>query len=171
MQYLSFYLIQVDGNGQSKDKRYKHLQTLDNTSYEDSPLKTFLVGELTKIVKRNMRSQKVVLRKLADLLSDRVMGSNPNYNLFQKVRFAESTQDFQKVVEEIVQLYMDTSAIRGGALLVASTKLTKFFEDLCFLKIFAFLFGHIYLKILHFLPIKNDKRPNFMLGDEMFGEK
>ena len=39
INYLSFYVVQVEGKGEAVDKRYKHFQTLDAEEYEDSSLK------------------------------------------------------------------------------------------------------------------------------------
>ncbi|MEM5686247.1 DUF3900 domain-containing protein [Bacillus cereus] len=56
INYLSFYVVQVEGKGEAVDKRYKHFQTLDAEEYEDSSLKEFLNGELLKISKRRSRT-------------------------------------------------------------------------------------------------------------------
>ncbi|SDJ81088.1 DUF3900 domain-containing protein [Sediminibacillus albus] len=130
INYLSFYLIQVEGD----DKRSKHFQTLDSATYLDSPLKTFLDGELVKITKRKVErhakseGSPTKIGRFA-VEPGHELDSNPNYNLFQKVRFAGSSEDFQTAATQIAQMYIDTSAVRGGALLVASAKLTKFFDE------------------------------------------
>ncbi|MEG9298963.1 DUF3900 domain-containing protein [Mangrovibacillus sp. Mu-81] len=134
IQHLSFYLIHVDGKGEEADKHFKHFQTLTGPQYEESPLKTFLDGELTKIVKR-----KVDRHAKSDSAPTKIgrfvvepgheLTSNPNYNLFHKTRFAEKKESFQETCDQIVQMYIETSAIRGGVLLVATAKLTKFFDD------------------------------------------
>jgi hypothetical protein len=134
IQHLSFYLIQVDGKGEEADKHFKHFQTLTQSQYEESSLKTFLDGELTKIVKR-----KVDRHAKSDSAPTKIgrfivepgyeLTSNPNYNLFHKTRYAENKEVFREACDQIVQMYIETSAIRGGALLVASAKLTKFFDD------------------------------------------
>jgi hypothetical protein len=49
IQFLSFFVIQVDGKGEQADKSYKHYQTLDGLEYENSSLKEFLNGELMRI--------------------------------------------------------------------------------------------------------------------------
>lgn len=54
IKFLSFYLVTVEGKGEQSQKNYKHFQTLDETKYEQSALKEFLDGELTKIVKRKV---------------------------------------------------------------------------------------------------------------------
>jgi hypothetical protein len=134
IQHLSFYLIQVDGKGEEADKHFKHFQTLTQSQYEESSLKTFLDGELTKIVKR-----KVDRHAKSDSAPTKIgrfivepgheLTSNPNYNLFHKTRYAENKEVFREACDQIVQMYIETSAIRGGALLLASAKLTKFFDD------------------------------------------
>ncbi|NQD68300.1 DUF3900 domain-containing protein [Bacillus haikouensis] len=134
IQHLSFYLIQVDGKGEEADKHFKHFQTLTQSQYEESPLKTFLDGELTKIVKRKVdrhAKSDTVPTKIGRFIVEpgHELTSNPNYNLFHKTRFAENNEMFREACDQIVQMYIETSAIRGGALLVASAKLTKFFDD------------------------------------------
>ncbi|MFD1037785.1 DUF3900 domain-containing protein [Virgibacillus byunsanensis] len=130
INHLSFYLIQVEDD----DKRYKHFQTLDKTSYQQNPIKTFLDGELAKIVKRKVdrhAKSEGAPTKIGRFIVEpgHELTSNPNYNLFHKVRYAESTEDFRKAADQVAQMYIDTSAVRGGALIVASAKLTKFFDD------------------------------------------
>ncbi|GAA0441447.1 DUF3900 domain-containing protein [Virgibacillus salarius] len=130
INYLSFYLIHVDG----EDKRSKHFQTLDKDRYDNNPLKDFLDGELTRITKRKVErhaKSENAPTKIGRFIVEpgHELTSNPNYNLFQKVRSSASTEDFREAADQIAQMYMDTSAVRGGALLIASAKLTKFFDD------------------------------------------
>ncbi|MDQ0220453.1 DUF3900 domain-containing protein [Peribacillus cavernae] len=132
--FLSFYVIQIEGKGEQADKRYKHFQTLGNEDYESSPLKDFLDGELMKISKR-----KVDRHPKADQVPTKVghfiveegheLDSNPNYNLFNRVRLAETKEAFHEESEQFVRSYLDTSAVRGGVFLVATAKLTKYFEE------------------------------------------
>lgn len=71
INFLSFYVVQVDGNGDKVNKTYQHFQTLDRNSYNESELKDFLDGELAKIAKRKVdRHPKTeqALQKLDDLL-------------------------------------------------------------------------------------------------------
>ncbi|GAE24546.1 hypothetical protein JCM9140_483 [Halalkalibacter wakoensis JCM 9140] len=131
--YLSFFVVQVEGQGEQADKRYKHYQTLNESMYGESALKEFLDGELMKVAKRkverNPKSDSVptkIGRFIVEPGYD--LDSNPNYNLFQRIRTAQATEDFKDSAEELVQMYMDTSAIRGGALLVLRAKLTKYFD-------------------------------------------
>ncbi|WP_284141424.1 MULTISPECIES: DUF3900 domain-containing protein [unclassified Virgibacillus] len=131
INYLSFYVIELKDQD---DKRYKHFQTLDHSLYEESPLKDFLDGELTKIAKRRVeRHAKSVdaPTKIGRFIVEpgHELTSNPNYNQFHRVRFAASTDDFRIAADEIAQMYIETSAIREGALIIVSAKLTKFFDD------------------------------------------
>ncbi|MBT2679483.1 DUF3900 domain-containing protein [Bacillus sp. ISL-35] len=134
VQYLSFYVVQVEGKGDQADKRYKHFQTLNEEEYENSPLKDFLDGEFSKIVKRKVeRHPKTdeVPTKIGYFIVEEGhdLTSNPNYNLFHRARFAESKEDFQQESEKFAIAYVDTSAVRGGAFIVARAKLRKYFDD------------------------------------------
>ncbi|WP_017727736.1 DUF3900 domain-containing protein [Halalkalibacterium ligniniphilum] len=134
IQYLSFFVIEVDGQGEQADKRYKHYQTLDEAAYVESALKEFLDGELMKVAKRkverNPKSEQVptkIGRFIVEPGYD--IDTNPNYNLFNRIRLATSAEDFKMNSEELVRAYKDTSAIRGGAILVIRAKLTKYMDD------------------------------------------
>ena len=134
IQYLSFYVISVEGKGDQADKRYKHFQTLDEEEYEESSLKDFLDGELMKISKRKVdRHPKAeqVPTKIGFFIVEEghELDSNPNYNLFNRVRFADSKEQFHEENEQFVSAYLDTSAVRGGVFLIASAKLTKYFDE------------------------------------------
>ncbi|MCL7749410.1 DUF3900 domain-containing protein [Halalkalibacter alkaliphilus] len=134
INYLSFFVVQVDGQGEQADKRFKHYQTLDEVMYIDSALKDFLDGELMKVAKRkverNPKSDSVptkIGRFIVEPGYD--LETNPNYNMFHRIRSAGSIDDFKNSSEELVQAYMDTSAIRGGALLVLRAKFNKYFDE------------------------------------------
>ncbi|WP_210366067.1 DUF3900 domain-containing protein [Bacillus sp. REN3] len=134
VQYLSFYVVQVEGKGDQADKKYKHYQTLNEEDYDNSSLKDFLDGEFTKIVKRKVdRHPKTedVPTKIGYFIVEEGhdLTSNPNYNLFHRVRFAESKEAFQEESEKFTRAYVDTSAVRGGVFIVARAKLSKYFDD------------------------------------------
>ncbi|WP_409296985.1 DUF3900 domain-containing protein [Peribacillus sp. SCS-26] len=134
IQFLSFYVVQVEGKGESADKRYKHFQTLDEEEYEDSPLKDFLDGEFAKIVKRKAErhpKSEEVPTKIGYFVVEEGhdLTSNPNYNLFSRVRFAGDKEAFQAESEKFAVSYVDTSAVRGGVFLVARAKLRKYFDE------------------------------------------
>ncbi|MFJ7855322.1 DUF3900 domain-containing protein [Peribacillus frigoritolerans] len=132
--YLSFYLIQVEGKGDQADKRFKHFQTLDTEEYEESPLKDFLDGELMKISKRKVdRHPKTeqIPTKIGSFIVEEghALDSNPNYNVFNRVRYAKTKQEFQEENEQFTRSYIDTSAVRGGVFIIASAKLTKYLDE------------------------------------------
>jgi FMN-dependent NADH-azoreductase len=134
IQFLSFYVVQVEGKGDQADKRYKHFQTINAEEYEDSPLKVFLDGEFAKIVKRKVERHpkaEEVPTKLGYFIVEEghELTSNPNYNQFHRVRIAESKEAFQAESEKFVISYVDTSAVRGGVFLVARAKLSKYFNE------------------------------------------
>lgn len=134
IQYLSFYLIQVEGKGEQADKRFKHFQTLDTSEYENSSLKLFLDGELMKISKRKVdRHPKVeqVPTKIGYFIVEEghALDSNPNYNLFNRVRFSSSKEEFKEENEAFIRSYIETSAVRGGVFLVATARLNEYFDE------------------------------------------
>lgn len=57
------------------------------------------------------------------------LGSNPNYNLFTRVRFADTLEKFKDENEKFVRAYIETSAVREGVFIVATAKLSKYFDD------------------------------------------
>lgn len=134
INYLSFYVIQVEGKDEQANKHFKHYQTLDTEQYENSALKDFLDGELKKIVKR-----KVDRHPKSDVIPTKVgyfivepgheQTSNPNYNLFHRTRYAETKDEFKKAAEEFIRIYLDTSAVRGGVFLVANAVPRKYYDD------------------------------------------
>ncbi|TMW73420.1 DUF3900 domain-containing protein [Alteribacter natronophilus] len=134
IDYASFFLVQVTGSGEQADKTYRHFQTMDSEQYFTSPLKEFLDGELMKIAKRkverNPKSDQVPT-KIGHFVVEpgHELDTNPNYNLFNRIRTAETAEDFRKNSEQLVTAYTNTSAVRGGALLVIRAKLTKYMDD------------------------------------------
>lgn len=134
IQYLSFFVIHNDGQEQDPIKRYKHYQTLDHFGYEDSEIKSFLDSEFIRIGKR-----KAEVHSPTDNAPTKIgrfmlepghdLDSNPNYNLFQKLRTAPDKERFHAASDDMVRLYMDTSAVRGGAFIVALAKLNELFDD------------------------------------------
>ena len=126
---LSFFVVKEDD-----EKVCKHYQTLDESNYETSDIKAFLDGELMRIVKR-----KVERHPKSDQVPTKVgrfivetgyeLTSNPNYNQFSRIRFAESLEDYRKASEELVRSYLDASAVRGGAIIIIQAKLNKYFDE------------------------------------------
>ncbi|MBM7094442.1 MULTISPECIES: DUF3900 domain-containing protein [Alteribacter] len=134
IDFASFYVVQVSGSGEQAEKTYKHFQTLNSEQYFTSPLKEFLDGELMKIAKRKVeRNPKndQVPTKIGQFVTEpgHELDSNPNYNLFNRIRTAGSSEEFKTNSEQLVRAYTNTSAVRGGALLVIRAKLTKYMDD------------------------------------------
>jgi hypothetical protein len=134
VQYLSFFVVRGDAEGETADKGYKHYQTLMESEYTESELKEFLDGEFARTVKRkvernpkNEQAPTKIGRFIVEPGYD--LDSNPNYNMFARLRGAQTKDEFQQHSEELVQAYMNTSAIRGGALIIARAKLTKYFDE------------------------------------------
>ncbi len=134
IDFLSFFVIQVNGKEDQLNKSFKHFQTLDRDDYETSRLKDFLDGILAKIVKR-----KVDKHPKSDQVSTKLgyfivepgheLTSNPNYNLFHRTLIANTKEEFKTQSEDLIRLYLDTSAVRGGAFLVATAVPRKYFDD------------------------------------------
>lgn len=130
VKYLSFFVIQVDGDS----KGYKHYRTLDEQSYMTSEIRQFLDGEFSRICKRKVEKHpntEHAPTKIGRFIVEpgHELDSNPNYNLLQRLRTASSQQDFLNYCDDLVRAYMDTSAVRGGALIIASAKLTQYFDE------------------------------------------
>ncbi|WP_152446511.1 DUF3900 domain-containing protein [Bacillus sp. THAF10] len=131
---LAFYVIEIEGSGDNAKKQFKQMSVLDEAMYEESALKDFLDGELMKISKRKVDrhpKNEQVPTKIGRFMVEQGydLGSNPNYNLFQRIRLAESVEDFSKACDEVAATYTDTTAVRGGVLLVAKAKLNKYFDE------------------------------------------
>lgn len=134
VQHLSFSVITVDGSGEQANKSYKQLATLDEYKYNESALKPFLDGELMKITKRKVerhpKSEQVptkIGRFAVEPGYD--LASNPNYNSFNRIRSATNIGEFSNGCLELIQMYTDTTATRGGVLLIVSAKLNKYFDE------------------------------------------
>ncbi|MCR8656382.1 DUF3900 domain-containing protein [Paenibacillus endoradicis] len=136
MNYLSFFVIQSESDKGSVGsyKAFKHYQTMDGDEYADSALKEFLDEEFIKIVKRKVERHPNTPNAPTKVGMFMVepgyeLGSNGNYNLFQRIREADHKERFHSLTDELVRVYMDTSAVRGGAFIVASCTLNTFFDE------------------------------------------
>lgn len=106
---------------------------MDQNEYENSSLKDFLDGEFAKIVKRKVdrhpKSAEVPTKIGYFIVEEgHDLTSNPNYNQFHRVRFAESKAKFMEESEKFVVTYLETSTVRGGGI-VASAKLPRYFDN------------------------------------------
>ncbi|WP_168119038.1 DUF3900 domain-containing protein [Paenibacillus sp. HB172176] len=136
LQYLSFFVIMTDGeeSSQSSGRRFKHYQTLDADDYDESEIKKFLDEEFTRILKRKVERNPNTANAPTKIGRFMVepgyeLGSNQNYNLFQRLREADSKERFIGIADELVRIYMDTSAVRGGAFIIARSKLNTYFDE------------------------------------------
>jgi hypothetical protein len=134
VEYISFFVIQVDGEDGQGGKRCKHYQTLDGENYLESELSSFIGGEFSKIAKRpaerNPKAEQVptkIGRFTVEPGYD--LDSNPNYNGFARLRTAETQSQYIEYADALVQAYMDTSAIRGGAMFVVRAKHSQLLDE------------------------------------------
>jgi hypothetical protein len=133
VQFISFFVIRDEG-GDSSAKTYKHYQTLNDSDYEESALQQFLDGEFARIVRRkaerNPRAEHVPT-KIGRFITEESFGldSNPNYNLFARLRHSANKESFLHLSDEMLNAYLSTSAVRSGAFIVASAKLPQYFDE------------------------------------------
>ncbi|MCP1308336.1 DUF3900 domain-containing protein [Paenibacillus tyrfis] len=134
VDYISFFVIQVDGEDGTPGKRSKHYVTMDGDDYASCELSGFLDGEFAKTAKR-----KAERHAKADQVPTKIgrfavepgydLDSNPNYNLFARLRAAETLEHFKGHADELVTTYMDASAIRGGAMFIVRARLSQYSDE------------------------------------------
>lgn len=134
VQYLSFFVIHHDQSETNASKKYKHYKTLTHTDYEDSEIKAFLDGEFSRIGKRKADvnpATESVPTKIGRFLVEpgHDLTANPNYNLFQRLRTATDREQFHQYGDDLLRTYMEASAVRGGAFIVALARHEKLFDD------------------------------------------
>ncbi len=134
VQFLSFFVIHNEGSDPDGPKKYKHYQTLTHEEYQDSELKAFLDGEFKRIAKRKAEINAVsenVPTKIGRFIVEPGydLTSNPNYNLFQRLRTANDKVEFHNFSDDVLRLYMDTNSVRGGAFVMATAKLNELYDD------------------------------------------
>ncbi|ALS22412.1 DUF3900 domain-containing protein [Paenibacillus naphthalenovorans] len=134
VEYISFFVIQVEGEDGQGGKQSKHYQTMDGDDYSASELSAFLDGEFAKTAKRkaerNPKSEQVptkIGRFVVEPGYD--LDSNPNYNMFARLRTAETIDSFMGHADELVTTYMNASAIRGGAMFIVRAKANQYFDE------------------------------------------
>ena len=133
IQMLSFFVIQNEADNNT-NLSYKHFQTLDGEEYIDSEIQKFLSGEFNRIAKRKVEKNPAVLQaptKIGRFIvePEHDLNSNPNFNMFARMRAAGDKQDFQYACDDVVRAYLDTSAVRGGALICVQATLDNYSED------------------------------------------
>ncbi|MCQ6557802.1 DUF3900 domain-containing protein [Paenibacillus mendelii] len=133
VHYLSFFVIQTEGPDGAA-KTFKHFQTLDQDEYAESELKSFLDGEFQRICKRKAErhpNTEAAPTKIGRFVAEPGydLDSNPNYNLMQRLRSAGSKEEYHGFADELVRMYMDAAAVRGGALIVVQATPVKFSSE------------------------------------------
>ncbi len=107
---------------------------MDAEDYAVSELSDFLDGEFGKTAKRKAERHpkaEQVPTKIGRFIVEPgyELDSNPNYNLFARLRMAESIDAFMGHADELVTTYMDASAIRGGAMFVVRARYSQLFDE------------------------------------------
>lgn len=134
VQKLSFFVIQTEGQESQTGLPYRHFQTLDGEEYVNSEIQKFLHGEFNRIAKRKVEKNPSVVQaptKIGRFIvePDYGLDSNPNFNMFARLRAAEDTEDFKNACDDLVRAYLDTSAVRGGAMIIVQATLENYSED------------------------------------------
>ncbi|MEW9672022.1 DUF3900 domain-containing protein [Ammoniphilus sp. 3BR4] len=134
VEYLSFFVVKVEGEGDQASQTFRHYQTFDENSYGDSNVKWFLEGEFARTVKRKAdRTPKTdqAPTKVGKFIVEPGYGldSNPNYNMFARLKKAGNMVEFQAASDDVIRAYIQTTASRGGALIIARAKLSKYFDE------------------------------------------
>lgn len=133
IEYLSFFVVQAEDKETNAAKAFRHYQTLNQESYQESNLKGFLNSEFARIAKRKVEKNPNTDQaptKIGHFIVEPgyELDSNPNYNLLQTMITADTKGDFQDQCDGLVRVYMDTSSVRGGAFIISRAKLPKYTE-------------------------------------------
>jgi hypothetical protein len=134
VQHLSFFVIQVEGRDGQTIKSYKHYQTLDSLEYENSEISKFLDGEFSRTAKRKVEknpSSEQPPTKIGRFIVEpgHELDSNPNFNLFTRLRTTDNKEDYKNACDDLIRSYLDTSSVRGGALIVVQAMLSTHLDD------------------------------------------
>ncbi|NDI36255.1 DUF3900 domain-containing protein [Chengkuizengella sediminis] len=134
VEYLSFFVIQNEERDSGASLSFRHFQTLDREEYHQSEIKSFLNEEYIRIIKRKVekhpQSNQTPTKIGYFIVEPRhELTSNPNYNLFQRLLQAQGKQEYLDFSDELVRMYMDTSSVRGGALVIARAKIDKYGDE------------------------------------------
>lgn len=134
VQHLSFFVIQVESREGQAVKSYKHYQTLDSQEYVDSEISKFLDGEFARISKRKVEknpNSEQPPTKIGRFIVEpgHDLDSNPNFNLFLRLRTTDNKEDYKNACDDLLRSYLDTSAVRGGALIIVQAVLSTHLDD------------------------------------------
>jgi len=127
IQWLSFYVIEA-AEGEAGTKQVRMSRHLSHDEYHESELRPFLEGEFERIAKRKVEihpKSEGSPTKLGRFLIEEghPLESNPNYALLQRLLAAPYGEEAKRSCQDLVQLYLRTSQVRGGVLLIVNTKL------------------------------------------------
>lgn len=137
VNWLNFYLVEQPESDIS-NKRVTMSKLLSHDDYESSELKDFLDGEFSKIAKRKVeptpRSDGSPT-KIGQFIIEQghPLESNPTYGIFQRLLQAEGQEAILTATTELLQMYLRTSQVRGGVLLLVKARLDKFDDNFLFL--------------------------------------
>lgn len=134
VQFLSFFVLHVEGKEGQTSKNYKHYQTMDGYEYLDSEIKSFLDSEFPRIAKRKVEKNPAAEQaptKIGRFIVEPgyELDSNPNFNMFARLRGAEDKDDYKNACDDLVRGYLETSSVRGGALIVVQAVLSTHSDD------------------------------------------
>jgi hypothetical protein len=134
IEYLSFFVLQAEDNDTNAAKAFRHFQTLSYEDYMDSEIRGFLNGEFARTAKRKVEkypNSEQAPTKIGHFIVEpgHELSSNPNYNLFHAILSTQTKEDYKNQCDDLVRLYMDTSSVRGGALIISRAKLPKYFDE------------------------------------------
>jgi hypothetical protein len=127
IEWVSFYLIE-QSDGEAGTKQVRMSKHLSSDEYQGSELRQFLDGEFTRIAKRkaeiNPKSEGSPTKLGRFVLEEgHSLDSNPNYALLHRLLAASAKEESKQPCQELVQLYLRTSQVRGGVLLIVKTRL------------------------------------------------
>jgi hypothetical protein len=127
IEWLSFYVIEQP-EGEAGAKQVRMSKQLSHDEYQQSELRPFLDGEFARIAKRKVEmnpKSEGSPTKLGRFIMEEghPLESNPNYALLHRLLAATSKEEAKQPCQELVQLYLRTSQVRGGVLLIVKTRL------------------------------------------------
>ncbi|MGC5323898.1 DUF3900 domain-containing protein [Brevibacillus sp. SYSU BS000544] len=137
VDWLSFYLVEQPESDTS-NKRVTMSKLLSHDDYQSSELKDFLDGEFTKIAKRKVEATPKSdgsPTKIGQFIIEQghPIDSNPTYGIFQRLLHAVGQEAIQTATSELLHMYLRTSQVRGGVLLLVKARLDKYDDHFLFI--------------------------------------
>ncbi len=137
IEWLTFYLIEQPDSDTSS-KRVIMSKMLSHDEYQASELRHFLDGEFARIAKRkaemNPKSDGSPT-KIGQFIIEpgHPLDSNPTYGIFQRLLQAQEADAIHFSSNELLQMYLRTSQVRGGVLLFVKARLDKYDDRFLFI--------------------------------------